>query len=80
MFQINYKGEIDNEIPILKKMYRVSTKSKAIHEAVFDLVYIKIPELERLREIEKQYNEIAGIYSQKINLENQLKIKFQNNG
>lgn len=76
-FQINYKGELDTIIPELKRIYRVPTKTKAVHEALFDLVYIKLPELERLREIEKQYNELTGIIRQKENLENQLKIKFK---
>jgi len=78
MFQINRKGEIDKEIPYLKKLYRKASKTGAVHEAIHDLVYIKLPELERLRETETKYKELIGITTQINDLQNQLKLKFPN--
>jgi hypothetical protein len=74
VIQVNRKGDIDNDVEVLKIHYKQNTKSGAIETLVKDFVRIKIAEIDRLKRIEKKYNEITGILEQKVNLDNQLKL------
>ena len=80
VIQLNRNNEITKEVAELKQIHKSNTSTIAIYRAITDYLYYCLPELERLHEIEKKYNEITAIQSQIINLDNQLKLIFYDNG
>ncbi|MCF6184300.1 MAG: hypothetical protein L3J56_06685 [Bacteroidales bacterium] len=72
-FVINRNNEVTPLMPELKRMFRTSNNTTAIYKAIDELVNYYVPELQRLKQIEKEHKELKTALSQRQTVDNLLK-------
>ncbi len=64
-FVVNRNNEISEYLPELKKNYGTPNNTTAIYLAIEDLILFKLPEFERLKEIEEKYKSLKSILKER---------------
>ena len=72
-FLINRNNEITEFLPELKRMYKTSNNTTAVYSAIEDLLNFKMPEFERLKDVERKYKELKATLKNRETVDNMLK-------